>query len=79
MQVIERLDCGKMRVWDVYINDIQYIGVVKFNTESENISFKIRSEYAHKHTRTINALIKIMVDAMNVVKNQIVDEVLLGE
>ena len=69
METIERLYTDKIRVWDIYLNDA-HIGVVKFNKESENISFKMRSNYTW-------GPINYVTKAMDIVKSQIIDEVLL--
>jgi hypothetical protein len=71
MEVIERLYTEKMRVWDVYLDDI-HLGIVGFNTESENIHFKLRPEF--KKELAIH-----MVRAKKIVKSQLVDEVLLED
>lgn len=70
MEVIERLYTDKIRVWDVYVDISVHIGVVKFNKESENMSFKMRPNESH--------MVKHVVRAMDIVKSRLVDEVLLA-
>jgi len=70
MEVIERLYTDKIRVWDVYSKD-KHIGVIKFNTESENMSYKMRPDWWGQK--------QSVVPAMDMVKSRLADEVLLQE
>lgn len=71
LEVVERHYSYKMRVWDIFLGD-DWIGVVKYNTESENISFKLEVDYVWSE-------VNYAVKAMNIVKSQLADEVLLGD
>lgn len=70
LEVIERPFSYKMRVWDMWLGD-DHIGVMRFNKESENISYTMNtSEYVWSPTDYIKR-------ALDMVKSQLIEEVLL--
>lgn len=70
LKIVEQLGYSKikMRYWRVYLDDAD-IGHVGYNTESNNVHFKVANTYSHP--------ISFMVRAMDVVKSQLIEEVLL--
>ena len=69
VEIIERPFSYKMRVWDLWLGD-QHIGVMRFNKESENISYTMSSEYTWGPTDYIKR-------ALDMVKSQLIEEILL--
>jgi hypothetical protein len=71
VEVIERPFSYKMRCWDIFLGD-EHIGVMRFNKESENISYTMCADYAKYKVNYIER-------ALNMVKSQLIEEVLLGD
>jgi len=69
LEVIERPFSYKMRVWDIWLGD-DHIGIMRFNKESENISYTM-TNYSWGPTDYIKK-------ALNMVKDQLMEEILLG-
>ena len=70
IKIVEQLGYSKikMRYWRVYLDGI-HIGHIGYNTESNNVHFKVLNTYSYPT--------RFMVTAIDMVKSQLVEEVLL--